>query len=122
MDGAVATIENDVREQIRRSDLDPLLDLLEIRRVVRDAVADYDDRSINGGLPRLDDLDAATRSILDAVAGYGPLQKYLDDPQIEEIWINEPSRIGNYFLDVRVRIMWLLTLATRGVVPRAAAT
>jgi len=93
MDGAVATIENDVRERIRRSDLDPLLDLLEIRRVVRDAVADYDDRSINGGLPRLDDLDAATRSILDAVAGYGPLQQYLDDPQIEEIWINEPWRV-----------------------------
>ena len=25
----------------------------------------------------------------DAVAGYGPLQRHLDDPQVEEIWINE---------------------------------
>ena len=85
MDGAVATIESDVRDLIRRSDLDPLLDVHEIRRVVREAVADYDDRSINGGMPRLDDLDAAIRSILDSVAGYGPLQQYLDDPAVEEI-------------------------------------
>jgi type IV secretory pathway ATPase VirB11/archaellum biosynthesis ATPase len=23
------------------------------------------------------------------VAGFGPLQRYLDDPDIEEIWVNE---------------------------------
>ena len=27
------------------------------------------------------------------VAGFGPLQRYLDDPEIEEIWINEPGRV-----------------------------
>jgi pilus assembly protein CpaF len=27
------------------------------------------------------------------VAGFGPLQRYLDDPEVEEIWINEPSRV-----------------------------
>lgn len=90
---AVALIEVDVREHIRRSELDPILDVAEIRRVVSDAVADYDDRSIRGSLPRLEDLDAATRAILDSVAGYGPLQQYLDDPQIEEIWVNEPWRV-----------------------------
>ncbi len=90
---AVALIEVDVREHIRRSELDPILDVAEIRRVVSDAVADYDDRSIRGSLPRLGDLDAATRAILDSVAGYGPLQQYLDDPQIEEIWVNEPWRV-----------------------------
>ncbi|CCH72844.1 CpaF family protein [Nostocoides australiense] len=93
MDAAVALIESDVREHIRRSDLDPLADAHEIRRVVRDAVADYDDRSISGGLPRLSDLDAAARAILDSVAGYGPLQQYFDDPAVEEIWINEPWRV-----------------------------
>ena len=25
------------------------------------------------------------------VAGLGPLQKYLDDPEVEEIWINDPN-------------------------------
>ncbi len=29
----------------------------------------------------------------DRVAGFGPLQRYLDDPKVEEIWINEPSRV-----------------------------
>jgi pilus assembly protein CpaF len=27
--------------------------------------------------------------VFDAVAGFGPLQKYLDDPTGEEIWIKE---------------------------------
>jgi pilus assembly protein CpaF len=27
------------------------------------------------------------------VAGFGPLQRYLDDPEIEEIWVNEPGRV-----------------------------
>ena len=33
------------------------------------------------------------RDVLDAVAGFGPLQRYLDDPEVEEIWINEPGRV-----------------------------
>jgi pilus assembly protein CpaF len=31
--------------------------------------------------------------VVDAVAGFGPLQPLLDDPEIEEIWINEPGRV-----------------------------
>jgi pilus assembly protein CpaF len=27
------------------------------------------------------------------VAGFGPLQRYLDDPTVEEIWINEPGKV-----------------------------
>jgi pilus assembly protein CpaF len=27
------------------------------------------------------------------VCGFGPLQPFLDDPTIEEIWINEPGRV-----------------------------
>jgi pilus assembly protein CpaF len=27
------------------------------------------------------------------VAGFGPLQQYFDDPTVEEIWINEPTRV-----------------------------
>jgi pilus assembly protein CpaF len=33
------------------------------------------------------------RAVLDAVAGFGPLQPFLDDPTVEEIWINEPGRV-----------------------------
>lgn len=90
---AVATIESEVQELIRRSGLDPARDPDDVRRLVRDAVADYDARSLHGGLPAIGDALEAERSIWDSVAGYGPLQKYFDDPEIEEIWINEPSRV-----------------------------
>jgi pilus assembly protein CpaF len=90
---AVGTVESEVRELIRRSGLDPTSDLLEMRQLVHDAVTDYDERSLHGGLPALADLGEAAKSVLDAVAGFGPLQRYLEDPTIEEIWINEPSKV-----------------------------
>jgi pilus assembly protein CpaF len=90
---AVAHVEGEVRELIRRSGIDPTKDQAEMRRLVTDAVQDYDERSLHGGLPVLGDTSAAVRSILSMVAGHGPLQQYFDDPTVEEIWINEPSKV-----------------------------
>src|SRR6478736_6064839 len=90
---AVRHVEGEVRELIRRSGLDPASDAKAVRRLVQDAVQDYDDRSLHGGLPALADLGGAAKSVLDAVAGFGPLQPFLDDPTVEEIWINEPSKV-----------------------------
>lgn len=90
---AIGLIEADVREQIRRSGLDPLHEVESTRRIVDAAVEDYDLRSARAGLPRVDDLAAVRKNVLDLVAGYGPLQPYLDDPDIEEIWINGPAEI-----------------------------
>jgi len=90
---AVGTVELEVRELIRRRGIDPVRDVLAARKIVQEAVADYDDRAVNGGLPQLPDLAEAVKSITDAVAGFGPIQAYLDDPEIEEVWINEPSRV-----------------------------
>ncbi len=61
----------------------------DVRRLVEEAVADYDSRSLSGGLPPLHDVSAAITSVHDVVAGLGPLQQYLDDPRVEEVWINE---------------------------------
>ena len=90
---AVRTLEGEVRELIRRSGLDPARDEVAVRRLVKDAVTDYDERSMHGGLPVLTDPVAASRAVWDTVAGYGPLQQYLDDPTVEEVWVNEPSRV-----------------------------
>ncbi|MBK6886801.1 MAG: CpaF family protein [Tetrasphaera sp.] len=90
---ALATVETEVRDLIRTSGLDPIRDAEQVRALVRDAVADYDDRSLAGNLPRLDDLGRAAKIVFDAVAGFGPLQQYFDDPEVEEIWINQPSRV-----------------------------
>ncbi len=50
-------------------------------------VADYSERSVNSALPPIVDAESVVRDVLDRVAGFGPLQRYLDDPEIEEIWI-----------------------------------
>jgi pilus assembly protein CpaF len=90
---AVAIVEDEVRELVRRGGLDPVRDPGTMRRLVEAAVADYDERSLTGGFPPVPDASGAVRSVMDAVAGFGPLQRYLDDPEIEELWINEPSKV-----------------------------
>ena len=90
---AVRTVEAEVRELIRRSGLDPAREPGAVQRLVRDAVADYDQRSMHGGKPFLGDVAKAEKSVWDTVAGFGPLQQYFDDPTVEELWINEPTRV-----------------------------
>ncbi|MBG6184502.1 pilus assembly protein CpaF [Arthrobacter sp. CAN_A214] len=92
MDG-VRIVEDEVRELIRRRGLDPARQVQEILSLVDAAVNDYDERSILGVLPPLGHLEHARKYVFDAVAGFGALQPYLDDPTIEEIWINAPSEI-----------------------------
>ncbi|MGB3859668.1 MAG: ATPase, T2SS/T4P/T4SS family [Ornithinimicrobium sp.] len=89
----LASLEEDVRELIRRRRLDPVRDDVAVRAVIGEAVAEYDERALIGGLPALGDAVEMQRLLLDSVAGYGPLQPYLDDPNVEEIWINEPARV-----------------------------
>jgi pilus assembly protein CpaF len=89
----VTIVEAEVRELIRRGGVDPVRDHQAIRNLVQDAVLDYDERSLAGGLPTLIDVSGAVKQVLDAVAGLGPLQPYLDDPKVEEIWINEPGKV-----------------------------
>ncbi|HWB66330.1 MAG TPA: ATPase, T2SS/T4P/T4SS family [Mycobacteriales bacterium] len=90
---AAALVEGEVRELVRRRALDPAADPEAVRRLVNDVVADYDERSLAGGLPALTDSVGVARQVYDAVAGLGPLQPFLDDPSVEEIWINEPGRV-----------------------------
>ena len=73
--------------------MDPVHEGRAVRTLVDDAVADYDERSLAGGLPTLGDNRLAAQQVWDAVAGFGPLQRFLDDPQVEEIWINEPGKV-----------------------------
>lgn len=90
---AVRHVEGEVRELIRRSGLDPARESHAVRRLVQDAVQDYDDRTLHGGLPAIGDHRSAVHTILATVAGYGALQQYFDDPTVEEIWINDPSKV-----------------------------
>ncbi len=89
----VAIVAEEVRELIRRDGVDPVRDLLGARRLVQAAVADYDERTLTASLPPLADLELAVKQVLDAVAGFGALQPLLDDPGVEEVWINEPGKV-----------------------------
>ncbi|MEO8750229.1 MAG: CpaF family protein, partial [Allobranchiibius sp.] len=92
MDG-VTIVEDEVRELIRRQRLDPMTEHVLLRGLVSDVIKDYEQRSLHGGMAPLGDVETATRAVLNSVAGYGPLQPYLDDPTVEEIWINDPARV-----------------------------
>ena len=93
MSRAVVAITELVRDRVRRDGIDlrgggDLAD-----RYVRDAVRHYSERALGGAHPMLDDEQAATRSVLAAITGYGVLQPYLDDPAIEEVWVNQGTRV-----------------------------
>ena len=90
---ALQLLEEDVRELIRRRRLDPARDEDEVRSLVREVLDDYDDRALVGGVVPLADRKETARLLVESVAGFGPLQTYLDDPSVEEIWINEPSKV-----------------------------
>jgi pilus assembly protein CpaF len=90
---AIEIIDAEVRDVVRREGIDPVADPGAIRTIVEQVVASYDERSLSRPLPPLGDSQSVTRTVLDAVAGFGPLQAYLDDPTVEEIWINEPSKV-----------------------------
>ena len=90
---ARAIVEDEVRELVRRRGIDPVAEPAVVIRLIDDVVSDYLDRAVTSQLPPLGDTAPVARAVLGAVAGFGPLQPFLDDPTIEEIWINEPGRV-----------------------------
>jgi pilus assembly protein CpaF len=90
---AIDIIDGEVRETVRRQALDPLKEPNAVRRIIDDTILRYDERTLTQTLPPLGDPREIAREVFNAIAGFGPLQKYLDDPTIEEIWINEPSKV-----------------------------
>jgi pilus assembly protein CpaF len=60
---------------------------------VRDEVRRYSERALGGSMPLIADEYQAAREVVAALTGFGALQPFLDDPEIEEIWINSPTRV-----------------------------
>lgn len=87
---AVELLEVQVRELVARRELHAG-DAGSIERLLAEAVADYRDRYLEGGLPPLSE-DGVQR-LRDRVLGYGGLTGLLADPDVEELWVNEPGRV-----------------------------
>ena len=90
---AVDAVEAEVRELVRRRGLDPITDRSAMRRLVDEVISHHDERALTSALAPLPDSRQVARTVYDAVAGFGRLQRHLDDPTVEEIWINEPGRV-----------------------------
>ena len=98
MSTAVTLIAEQVRERVRRDGVDlggdrARSDHTLVDRYVREEVRRYSERALGGSLPMLVDEHRAAREIVASITGFGALQPFFDDPDIEEIWINGPSKV-----------------------------
>jgi pilus assembly protein CpaF len=88
-----ALVAERVRERLRAERTDPARDPEYAVSLARAEVRRHNDFALARGLAVVDDEAACVRDVLAAVTGFGPLQPYLDDPTVEEVWINAPDRI-----------------------------
>ena len=82
-----------VRELVRREGVDPQRDAVVVRRIAEGVVRDHDERSLTGAVAPVPDVNSVVGELVARVSGFGPLQPFLDDPAVEEVWINDPSRV-----------------------------
>ncbi len=82
-------VEARVRQELRGLDVDPMRDPVAVRALIERVVGDVAGETIT------EDIDAVaiTREVQHAIAGFGALQQFFDDPLVEEVWINEPGRV-----------------------------
>jgi pilus assembly protein CpaF len=93
MPKAMSIITERVRERVRRDGVDLGGDRALAHRYVHDEVQRYSEHALGGSVPLLADESLATKQIVATLTGFGPLQPFLDDPEVEEIWINGPDRV-----------------------------
>lgn len=93
MASPVSLIADRVRERVRHEGLDPGADRGVLARLVREEVRRYAELALGGTAPLLTDEAATERQVLANISGLGPLQPFLDDPGVEEIWVNAPDRV-----------------------------
>ncbi|HET7533767.1 MAG TPA: ATPase, T2SS/T4P/T4SS family [Nocardioidaceae bacterium] len=86
-------LDNQLRDVVRRDGIDPQREVTLVRGIATRLVAEHDQRSLTGTVAPVGDHEAVVEELVARVAGFGPLQRYLDDPEVEEIWVNDPSRV-----------------------------
>ncbi len=89
----VETLDAQVRAHVRHEGVDPQRDAVVVRRIAEGVVREHDERSLAGLVAPVPDVESVVGELVARVAGFGPLQPFLDDPAVEEIWINDPSRV-----------------------------
>ncbi|MER3389462.1 MAG: ATPase, T2SS/T4P/T4SS family [Microcella sp.] len=94
MPSAASHITARVRERVRGDRVDLHRDPAAAERLAREELRSYVERSLGGAaLPTVVDEAQTLGAVLASLTGYGALQPYFDDPEVEEIWINAPDAI-----------------------------
>ncbi|MFS0895588.1 CpaF family protein [Microbacterium sp. 179-I 3D3 NHS] len=82
-----------VRSRLRSEGIDPSVDPAAARRIAETEVRRHDDDALARGGALIDDELRCVREVMAAVSGLGALQPFLDDVDIEEIWVNGDGRV-----------------------------
>ena len=92
---AIGLITDRVRDRVRRDGVDLAADIdgALAARYVHDEVQAYSEHALGGSQPLLADEVAVTRQVVATLTGFGALQPFLDDPSVEELWINGPGSV-----------------------------
>ncbi|MEN2742454.1 ATPase, T2SS/T4P/T4SS family [Microbacterium sp. X-17] len=90
---APARVVERVRERLRAERSDPSQHPERARQIAFAEVQAHNDLALARGIAPIDDETGFVRDVLASVAGYGALQPYLDDPTVEELWLNAPDRV-----------------------------
>ena len=87
MEAVTRTLAARVRERLAAGGIDAARD----PRAVRDLI----DRVIDAHAPDMlpTQREQVESDLMDDICGLGPLQALMDDPDVEEIWINSASRV-----------------------------
>jgi len=89
----VDTLDAQVRAAVRRDGVDPQREVHLVRALAEQVVRAHDELSLTGAVLPVPDPTGVVGQLVARVSGFGALQPYLDDPEVEEIWINDPSRV-----------------------------
>ncbi len=89
----VGDLDQQLRAVVRREAVDPQLESVRVRRLAEEVVRAHDERSLTGVVAPVPDPVGVVGELVARVSGFGALQRFLDDPEVEEVWINEPSRV-----------------------------
>ncbi|PCE15917.1 pilus assembly protein CpaF [Microbacterium sp. SZ1] len=82
-----------VRARLRSQGIEPALDADAARAVAQAEVRRFNDLALTQGGVLVEDENGCLREVLASLGGFGALQPLLDDPEIEEIWLNGPDSI-----------------------------
>jgi pilus assembly protein CpaF len=91
MSGVISDVVDEVRSRVRTGGINPQSDEIEMRHIVEDILAEGFHRGESA--PKHEPPLPSVNEVEIQILGFGKLEPLFADPEVEEIWINEPGRI-----------------------------